>query len=384
MRSNFFSITCLTDNSGDGGGACDEGPTQQLQQQLIALIPRKRRPKGTGPRALKNTGKSLYKCEQCDYTTSWPSWLRTHQRVHTGERPFACHLCSYTSSQSSNLQQHLKRHSDERPYKCDLCEYSCKRGHQLTTHRRTHFARDLRHLMSLHGVLPSSTSLTVNNFASLTQLNSSDGSEPPPSSLLDYGLPLSLIDVDLAASATRNLISSSSAPTASSVATPTFATAPDLTSRGATILTSTSSASPVSSATVTPASTTCTIAIGPPSPQLSFLAGGPSELTVTNAESQAPSRLPRYSDCIPWMASISSGSLLGMKSMPSMASPRVSDESAPFAEDTDQDPDQDQDQASQSRSDSDESDSESPGTLHIDEPTPADRSCDSIQAREHL
>lgn len=70
--------------------------------------------------------------------------------------------------------------------------------------------------------------------------------------------------------------------------------------------------------------------------------------------------------------------------MPSMASPRVSDESAPFAEDTDQDPDQDQDQASQSRSDSDESDSESPGTLHIDEPTPADRSCDSIQAREHL
>lgn len=238
--------------------------------------------------------------------------------------------------------------------------------------------------MSLHGVLPSSTSLTMNNFASLTQLNSSDGSEPPPSSLLDYGLPLSLIDVDLAASATRNLISSSSAPTASSVATPTFATAPELTSRGATILTSTSSASPVSSATVTPASTTCTIAIGPPSPQLSFLAGGPSELTVTNAESQAPSRLPRYSDCIPWMASISSGSLLGMKSMPSMASPRVSDESAPFAEDTDQDPDQDQDQASQSRSDSDESDSESPGTLHIDEPTPADRSCDSIQAREHL
>lgn len=65
----------------------------------------------------------LCRCGQCEYTTSWPSWLKTHMRVHTGERPFKCTVCDYTSSQSSNLQQHLKRHSDERPYKCDLCDY---------------------------------------------------------------------------------------------------------------------------------------------------------------------------------------------------------------------------------------------------------------------
>ncbi|XP_028968938.1 zinc finger protein 513-like [Galendromus occidentalis] len=85
------------------------------------------------------SGKILYRCDQCDYTTSWPSWLKTHMRVHTGERPFKCNVCDYTSSQSSNLQQHLKRHSDERPFKCDLCDYSCKRGHQLITHKRCHF-----------------------------------------------------------------------------------------------------------------------------------------------------------------------------------------------------------------------------------------------------
>ncbi|XP_028968215.1 oocyte zinc finger protein XlCOF28-like [Galendromus occidentalis] len=112
-------------------------------EQIMSFLPRKRRPKGTGPRATKNTGKTLYRCDQCEYETSWPSWLRTHKRVHTGERPFKCHLCSYSSSQSSNLQQHLKRHSDERPFKCNLCEYSCKRGHQLNTHRRTHIPRDI-------------------------------------------------------------------------------------------------------------------------------------------------------------------------------------------------------------------------------------------------
>ncbi|XP_022700281.1 zinc finger protein Pegasus-like [Varroa jacobsoni] len=99
---------------------------------LQALADASRRTRVSG------NGKALYRCGQCEYTTSWPSWLKTHMRVHTGERPFKCTVCDYTSSQSSNLQQHLKRHSDERPYKCDLCDYRCKRGHQLVTHKRCH------------------------------------------------------------------------------------------------------------------------------------------------------------------------------------------------------------------------------------------------------
>ena len=78
--------------------------------------------------------KSIYKCQECDYTSYNSNKVTVHMRSHSGEKPFSCQLCNYRSTHNSNLRRHMTVHSSKMSYKCLKCSYSTKWQSSLKRH----------------------------------------------------------------------------------------------------------------------------------------------------------------------------------------------------------------------------------------------------------
>ena len=87
-------------------------------------------------------GERTYKCEKCHFSTTWPSYLKNHNRNHTGKK-LKCEKCDYSTNWPQDLRNHNRKHSGEK-YKCGKCDYStCYRSH-LKEHRRRHTGEQFR------------------------------------------------------------------------------------------------------------------------------------------------------------------------------------------------------------------------------------------------
>ena len=58
--------------------------------------------------------KTLNKCNQCNYMSSYKGNLRTHLKTHGGEKTNKCNLCDSAFSRADNLRRHLEIHSGEK------------------------------------------------------------------------------------------------------------------------------------------------------------------------------------------------------------------------------------------------------------------------------
>ena len=55
-----------------------------------------------------------HKCNQCEYTSSWASNLRTHLKIHSGEKSNKCKQCDFASFRAGDLRRHLTKHGGEK------------------------------------------------------------------------------------------------------------------------------------------------------------------------------------------------------------------------------------------------------------------------------
>ena len=58
--------------------------------------------------------KTLNKCNQCNYMSSYKGNLRVHMKTHSGEKTNKCNLCDFATYEASNLRKHLKTHGGEK------------------------------------------------------------------------------------------------------------------------------------------------------------------------------------------------------------------------------------------------------------------------------
>lgn len=91
--------------------------------------------------------KTLHRCDKCDFSTLWKSYLKVHKKMHSGE-VFKCSRCSYSSPVKSQLLRHERSLHKigigtitpaNNLYKCTECSYTAARKARLAEHM------DVRH-----------------------------------------------------------------------------------------------------------------------------------------------------------------------------------------------------------------------------------------------
>ncbi|KAF2880157.1 hypothetical protein ILUMI_26020 [Ignelater luminosus] len=80
----------------------------------------------------------ILRCDHCNYTTLKQHELSLHVMVHDGRQPYECGICGYKAAFKKNLQRHILKHAEIKPFKCDECTYTTYRKHHLTSHMLVH------------------------------------------------------------------------------------------------------------------------------------------------------------------------------------------------------------------------------------------------------
>ncbi|KAF2367628.1 Zinc finger C2H2-type [Trinorchestia longiramus] len=86
--------------------------------------------------------KALHKCDKCEFSTLWKSYLKVHKKMHSGD-VFQCSRCSYSSPVKAQVMRHerslhrigvSKVTTANNIFKCPHCPYTAARKCRLTEH----------------------------------------------------------------------------------------------------------------------------------------------------------------------------------------------------------------------------------------------------------
>ena len=89
--------------------------------------------------AKKNHNLSVYKCDECKFTTPKRSNLSSHKNsVHLGIKPHKCDHCSYATGHPSNLKAHMRTHggAKSKTFECLTCDKSFSKRWNLEVHKK--------------------------------------------------------------------------------------------------------------------------------------------------------------------------------------------------------------------------------------------------------
>lgn len=65
-----------------------------------------------------------------------------HERTHLGHKPYKCDQCSYTTTTATQLKTHINaKHIKDKRYLCRTCEFACADSSNLSKHEKTHLGR---------------------------------------------------------------------------------------------------------------------------------------------------------------------------------------------------------------------------------------------------
>ncbi|KAJ0001926.1 hypothetical protein NQD34_001722 [Periophthalmus magnuspinnatus] len=93
----------------------------------------------------EHNGQKMYKCDECNYTSSTFLGVRNHRRIHIADKPYRCCSCDFATTNMNSLKSHMRRHPQEHQavqlleqYRCSLCGYVCSHPPSLKSHMWKH------------------------------------------------------------------------------------------------------------------------------------------------------------------------------------------------------------------------------------------------------
>merc|ERR1719318_132371 len=84
-----------------------------------------------------NTGRQLYKCEECEAEFKGYSGLWHHIRAKHEGIVYSCNQCEYKATQQSDLKKHKKSKHEGVKYSCNQCEYKATTQSHLKRHQKS-------------------------------------------------------------------------------------------------------------------------------------------------------------------------------------------------------------------------------------------------------
>ncbi|KAF5287430.1 hypothetical protein FQR65_LT12255 [Abscondita terminalis] len=71
----------------------------------------------------RDSQEKTFRCNFCDYSSSWKHQLKSHMYKHSGEKPFKCDKCDYRCCRKSDLSQHNEAYNiEENCLNVDFCD----------------------------------------------------------------------------------------------------------------------------------------------------------------------------------------------------------------------------------------------------------------------
>lgn len=101
----------------------------------------------------KHTKAIEYKCNECDFKTTWFGYLKFHiKRKHSvkseskeeNKTSFPCSFCSYKAINLSTLKVHQNKHTRENIYNCPHCEFKTTWRAYIKSHIQKHNADNFK------------------------------------------------------------------------------------------------------------------------------------------------------------------------------------------------------------------------------------------------
>lgn len=162
---SFIKHEPESDSENAGGGLESESDCLNEIEKMEAEDSKKFKTEVTEQEPVR----TVFACEQCEFTTSKMKEFNDHHREHlhadkkcsycgwvcdnpdvtdeqftehlnnhTGSTPYFCTFCSQRFSTKAKLYQHLPKHSKTKPYVCDICQAGFKWKHALKNHMTIH------------------------------------------------------------------------------------------------------------------------------------------------------------------------------------------------------------------------------------------------------
>ncbi|KAL4217859.1 hypothetical protein ACF0H5_022598 [Mactra antiquata] len=126
----------------------------------------------------------LLQCPRCPFVTEYKHHLEYHLRNHFGSKPFKCPKCNYACVNKSMLNSHMKSHTNVYQYRCADCTYATKYCHSLKLHLRKYNHKPAAVLNS-DGSLPQGVDATASGVSLMAKRGPPRGPRGPRKDKLD-------------------------------------------------------------------------------------------------------------------------------------------------------------------------------------------------------
>ena len=132
---NDIYVVENVNNVESDGSSSTQATTKKVQSSYIPKKQGEQNKKKNLKLVEKGNESTLYRCNECEYSTSNPRWLTKHTLKHRNAKSLVCKECKVTFSDKWSLKLHSAKHSsNQKIFACQYCNLKFVSQSRLSEH----------------------------------------------------------------------------------------------------------------------------------------------------------------------------------------------------------------------------------------------------------